>query len=807
MGARTSSLLESFFPEPPSMTRITRLPSLPFLVLGIVVGMLLPSAAAASDRGGWKSLGPLGTRGSVSAVVIDPGTGTLYVAGYNGVSKSTDGGARWSDVSSGLTDLSVQSLLLDPIHPSTLYAGTGSGIFKSLDGASTWVRLAAGPSDVQAVAMAPLTPSTLFAGTNGEGLFKTTDGGTSWTAVAGLNIRTFYSIAIDPRASGTIYVGGQTLYSSTTDLAKSTDGGATWKTLDPGPQSSYVQIIAISPSSPSTLYVAGYGGTFGALSLRRSTDAGASWLSITDALPPFTQPSLIAVDPRSPLTVYLAAGRALFRSTNGGLTWVPVTSGLTPVDYGSSSDLSALSFDPRSPDVLYVGTVDNGLFRTRDGGATWNRLSRIFSNLTIVSIATDPSNPLTIYAAAHPPDIYKSVDGGVSWAEQTTGIPPSATDLNEVVIDPAAPSTLYVTTSGAGVLKSSDAGATWTSANSGLGLADGDSVYPLAIDPTSHQTLYVQTGTGLFRSADGAATWTRVNPPPGYVGRIAIAPTTPSTLYMGGFDSLFRSVDGGQSWTPLTTGLTGLVTDIVADPQSPLTVYVSGRTPYYPPPQFFPPTENGVARTTDGGESWKRLNSGLATAEVDFLALDPQQPAHLFASTGLGVFASTNAGIGWFLINDEPGAGNYWSISGVLAVDRAQPPNLYVGTPGAGVFRRSAQVASPPCVADSETLCLQGGRFRVRASWSASLAPYQGSGRTFLLTPDTGAFWFFTPNNLELVVKVVDGRSANGHIWVFAGALSDVAYTIVVTDTVTSMVRTYSNPAGKVASIGDTTAF
>jgi hypothetical protein len=110
-------------------------------------------------------------------------------------------------------------------------------------------------------------------------------------------------------------------------------------------------------------------------------------------------------------------------------------------------------------------------------------------------------------------------------------------------------------------------------------------------------------------------------------------------------------------------------------------------------------------------------------------------------------------------------------------------------------------------VADSETLCLQGGRFRVRASWSASPAPYHGFGQTFPLTADTGAFWFFTPNNLELVVKVVDGRAANGHIWVFAGALTDVDYTIVVTDTVTSMVRTYSNPAGRIASTADTSAF
>jgi len=75
------------------------------------------------------------------------------------------------------------------------------------------------------------------------------------------------------------------------------------------------------------------------------------------------------------------------------------------------------------------------------------------------------------------------------------------------------------------------------------------------------------------------------------------------------------------------------------------------------------------------------------------------------------------------------------------------------------------------------------------------------------LTGDTGYFWFFDDANVELVLKVLDGRGVNHHFWVFYGALSNVEYEITVTDTSTGEVRTYSNPAGEFGSVGDTEAF
>jgi subtilisin family serine protease len=111
------------------------------------------------------------------------------------------------------------------------------------------------------------------------------------------------------------------------------------------------------------------------------------------------------------------------------------------------------------------------------------------------------------------------------------------------------------------------------------------------------------------------------------------------------------------------------------------------------------------------------------------------------------------------------------------------------------------------CVADATTLCLNGGRFRVQVAWRAPALPDAGTGNAVARTADSGYFWFFSPNNVELVVKVVDGRVVNGRFWFFSGALTDVEYSIVVTDTATGAVRTYFNPSGSLASLADAAAF
>jgi streptogramin lyase len=110
------------------------------------------------------------------------------------------------------------------------------------------------------------------------------------------------------------------------------------------------------------------------------------------------------------------------------------------------------------------------------------------------------------------------------------------------------------------------------------------------------------------------------------------------------------------------------------------------------------------------------------------------------------------------------------------------------------------------CTPDATTLCLNGARFQVRVTWNAPSGT-SGNGQTIALTGDTGAFWFFSANNIEIVVKVVDGRSFNGYYWVFVGSLSNVHYEVTVRDLATDQVNAYVHEQGILQSLSDTAAF
>ncbi len=139
---------------------------------------------------------------------------------------------------------------------------------------------------------------------------------------------------------------------------------------------------------------------------------------------------------------------------------------------------------------------------------------------------------------------------------------------------------------------------------------------------------------------------------------------------------------------------------------------------------------------------------------------------------------------------------------GPLGAFTPPPP----ASPSAMDRRTAFTAASGDCVPGPERLCLQGGRYAVEAAWK-DFAGNTGTGTAVPVTGDTGAFWFFAPGNLEVFTKVLDGQAVNGKIWFFYGALSNVEYTLTVTDTATGAVRTYHNPAGRFGSVADTGAF
>ena len=139
---------------------------------------------------------------------------------------------------------------------------------------------------------------------------------------------------------------------------------------------------------------------------------------------------------------------------------------------------------------------------------------------------------------------------------------------------------------------------------------------------------------------------------------------------------------------------------------------------------------------------------------------------------------------------------------GAAGLAGASPGDLPGAVAAAAPFQPRAG-----CAAGGPTLCLFSGRFEIEVAWQ-DVAGGGGQGHAFPLpSPTAGAFWFFQDSNLELLVKMLDGRPLNGRFWLFYGALSNVGYTLRVLDTETGAVRTYTNPPGRLASFADTAAF
>jgi len=521
---------------------------------------------------------------------------------------------------------------------------------------------------IRPLAIAPVSPTTLYAGTCGNGLFKSTDGGASWTALTSLVDDCIYALAITPSNPAILYAGG------TRGVFKSTDGGAHWVLVN-----SYgaISALAVDPRNPMVLYALANG--FDGAGIYKSTDGGASWtISFSATSGPL--PTLV-IDPQDPTTLY--AGR--LKSTDAGASWVPLT---CDVCVGA---ISALAIDSVDSTTLYVGTteysslgerVGGGVFKSVDGGASWSDTGLV--NVPISTLTIDPTAPATIYAGTTGNGVFKSIDGGASWTATSFGL--TNAYIEALIINPTSPLTVYVGTVRDGVFKSTNGGISWTASNTGLINAF---VPALAIDPVTPRTVYAGANGKVFKSTDGGAHWvvrsSGLDDP--FINTLAIDPQHPTVLYAGTSEAgVFKSIDAGTNWAPQNAGFPeandGLSIGALAiNPHDPQTLYAS---------------VNGVVfKSTNGGTSWVVSNNGLtsttgvyAFAGVNALAIDPMTPTKLYAATNEGVFKSTDGGASW-----TPTAKFPSGYVRTLVIDPVSTPTLYAGT-SSGVFKSVDEGAS-----------------------------------------------------------------------------------------------------------------
>ena len=323
------------------------------------------------------------------------------------------------------------------------------------------------------------------------------------------------ALAIDPVTPTTIYAGGSG------GVSKSTDAGANWTASNTGLTGTFVRALAIDPVKPTTLYAGGFGGVF--KSIFKSADGGGNWTASNTGLIGRVVQAL-AIDPKTPATLYAGTigGGGAFRSSDGGGTWTSTNIGLT------DTTIEALAIDPLTPTTLYAGTLNGGVFKSTDAGANWTASNTGLTSQSVDTLAIDPVTPTTIYAGG-PGGIFKSTDAGANWAASSTGLTSQSVDT--LAIDPVTPTTFYAGGSG-GIFKSTDAGGNWAANSTGL---PNTGVQALAIDPLTPTTLYAGTlNGGIFKSTNGGATWTVMSSGlAAQADALAIDPMNPTGLYAG----------------------------------------------------------------------------------------------------------------------------------------------------------------------------------------------------------------------------------------------------------------------------------
>ena len=288
-----------------------------------------------------------------------------------------------------------------------------SGVFRSVDGGTTWEEANAGLpefSPVNALAIDPLTSTTLYVGVGGR-VFKSTDGGMTWQDIGITNLqRPHHRTGHPPHhpddgLRGSPRGGG---------VFRSVDGGATWDAVNTGLTSLNVSTLAIDPLTPTTLYATTGGGLF------KSTDGGTTWGET--GLGDFSGDAF-AIDPSTPTILYARTfdpgrGSGLSKSLDGGATWQAADAGL------DNHVVTTLVIDPLTSTTLYAGTSGNGVFQSLDGGATWQAVNTGLTSLEVNTLAIHPTNPATIYAGTR---------GGVFVSQTQVENDPPRCDLGRAV--------------------------------------------------------------------------------------------------------------------------------------------------------------------------------------------------------------------------------------------------------------------------------------------------------------------------------------------------------------------------------------
>ena len=369
-----------------------------------------------------------------------------------GVYKTTDGGENWFAANSGLPLPGVGFVTIDTKNTRILYAADWGvdGIYKTTDGGQSWAEINKGlaNTDVVAIAVGRSPEEVIYAGANFVGCFRTTDKGENWQLI---HQEGFRVLTIHPETSTTVFGGGSYTEGS---LYKSEDMGDHWEILYTPPVWKKIEDFVINPLNPEIIY-AGYGSYELDSGLVKSTDGGKTWQEKAQGMNcGMGHAVVICIHPTGTDTLFAAAAKSfLYRSNDAGEKWEEVEHN----NFLENVYIKDMVFNPSNPQILYLVGIDESqnpsgdgiIFRSGDGGKTWQNVTNNIPSFLLHFSSVTVSNQQEIFVGTYGKGVYKSTNGGQYWTEFNEGF------LNDrirtLTISEEQETELYAGLAGAGV--------------------------------------------------------------------------------------------------------------------------------------------------------------------------------------------------------------------------------------------------------------------------------------------------------------------------------------------------------------------
>ena len=688
--------------------------------------------------------------GRISGLAVhptDPST-LLLASATGGLWKSTDSGASWRPVSDGAAALATSAVAFAPSNPLVAYAVTGevdnagaetipnqslgtylgAGLLRSADGGDTWTRVDVNlPSNavLSRVVVHPSDPQSVLVGvylyqdvaSNGfhsGGVYRSTDGGVHFTQTF---VNRISDMVGDPGNPNRVYLGAARCpdCAQPSGVYVSTDFGQTWSpSLAPGTgganftsPSGRIRLGATQASGSTVLYasVLDTDNSHAKAGIFRSADGGATWGKMTPSSTMCPAPSTtqanqcfydhwINPEAGSSSTVYFGSIR-LYKSSDGGATWTTIVdnynrSGIqVPVHPDQHAGVPA-----GAPGSFYFAN-DGGLYRTRDGGLTFDNLNATLTLAQFNGIALHPTNP-GIAMGGTQDNGNLQYTGTPIWSDRTSG------DGGIDVIRRDNPNHMLAAFYEGHLAFSADGGGIFTDAtpcdvlmdcSKDTPLEDMSFYVPITTAPAAPATVFLGTNRIWANPVFGADVrqWAArssasILPTVGdTLTTIEVLGDGSGTIWAGStLGEVMVSTDGGATFASRKSGLpSAFITRILAaDP--------SGGTVYVVLGGFLGSPSRHVFRTTDGGNTWVNVSSNLPDAPMLTMAINPTDGNDLFVGSDVGVFRSINGGASWTSFSQ--------GLPDVGVTDLRFSPasgELFASTYGRGAFKISAPQVAP----------------------------------------------------------------------------------------------------------------